>query len=296
MYRDDHEAALARVQALETELAAHTSDDRKIAALTREIADARTRVERAEAELQRMRSAAPSTPDTTSRGFLKSSPTTSTTETSSKSGIVTLVLLFGGLGAVYTFGAVVHRHHEAEHTAEAVEVTPVPAVGADRVLADGVARAIALAPGAELVAIDATGVHSDGDLDPQYGELAVELVRDNGPERIAPVDPNRPIGAPEPEHEVYLRYDCIRFVYTHGRWNDEWPATTMDIERLHSCIDTFETHPALRQHCTIAQIWQRARDAAPATAIAKLTLDATGWTFTIDDPRLHVERHDRDDC
>ncbi|HEV7553965.1 MAG TPA: hypothetical protein VGO00_00855 [Kofleriaceae bacterium] len=286
------------MQALETELAAHASDDRKIAALTREIADARIRLERAEAELRRMRPAA--TPATAPRssspsgpGVVKSSPTTQTTERST-SPVITLVVLFGGLGILYTVAAASRCQRDTKHAVEVLPTARPEAVAADRMLDDGVARAIELAPGAQLVAVEATGVRADGNLDPEYGELAVELVRDNGPEPTTRVDPNRPIGAPEPEH-VYLRYDCIRFVYTHGRWQDQWPSIKMDVERLHSCFHDFDTHPPLHPHCSIAQIWDRIHD-APATTVAKLTLEATGWTFTIDDARFPVERHERDDC
>jgi hypothetical protein len=289
MYRDDHEAALARMQALETELAAHASDDRKLATLTREVADARTRLEHAEAELQRMRSTTPP------RAAATSPVPTPAPEPAPGSGILTLAVVLGGLGALCAIATVAASWHETPRAAAPVKATPDPAVSGDRMLAEGIERATALALGAELVAIEATGVHADGSLDPKYGELAVELIRDRGPEPITPVDSSTPIGAPRLEH-VYLRYDCIRLVYTHGRWQDQWPAIKMDIERLHSCLDTFETHPPLRRHCSIAQIWQRARRHAPATAIAKLALDVTGWSFTINDPRLSVELHERDDC
>jgi hypothetical protein len=290
MYRDDHEAALARVQALETELAAHSSDDRKIAALTREVSAARARLDHAEAELRRMRSTAPPMTQTT-----PTTPTTEPTDLSSHAPVVTLLLLFGGLGAVYAFGVVVQHHDDAAVADKPVlTVTPL-AVNADQVVADGVSRAVELAPGAKLVTIEATGVRSDGNLDPDFGEVAVELVRDNGPEPVAQVDPRRPIGAPEPEH-VYLRYDCIRFVYSRGGWQDQYPAIRMDIERLHSCVHSFDGHPPVQRRCSIAQIWDRVRPYAPATAIAKLTLDAAGWSFTIDDRRFQVYRLESDDC
>lgn len=257
MYRNDHVAARARVRALEIDL------------------------DRARRVVDELESATPPV-----------HPTPATPSTMPWALVLIAATAIGGVVTIALANHASHSHRRAETTT--IAAPPPTRDAADRVIDDGIARAAELAPGARLVEISAEGILGDGTLDPDDGKLEVEMIRDNGPDPGPTVDPTRPIGAAMPER-FYFQYDCIRLVYAQGRWQDHWHISST-IERLHSCFDTFDRKPPVARTCSLPQVLARVRADVPATALARVVLDLTGWTYTIDDPRLRVYRRLDDDC
>ena len=133
-------------------------------------------------------------------------------------------------------------------------------------------------------------VRADGTLDPQYGEVDIELGKPEPPEPAD--DPDRPIGAPVPA--AAPTYDMMARCPAY-RWK-----AGVRTNRETSCL-MFGDGIA-RPKCSVREVWKRAIDkGAPEKALAVLQLSGPpmqSWKLSIDDdPRdIHFSIDVEDTC
>jgi hypothetical protein len=146
-----------------------------------------------------------------------------------------------------------------------------------------------------LHAISLASVRSDGTLHHVFGRVDLTLG-----DKLPPDDPRRPTGAPVVAPRRRTR--CPILNYHHGAWHDESEHLESNGGGRYStmigriCADAAPQLAAPR--CTTAQVWARAKAAGAPDGVATLTLDPTGWRFTIDDAtrEVHVAQTIPDDC
>jgi len=291
MFRDDHEAALARVNALEAELARERSNDaareHKLAQLEATLAKERARLASAEAELARHRPAPAKRPE----------PSVESDRTPGAPNVY--------LGSVIAIGVVLIfclvGLAKCMSKKAPVPERPVPARFIVKPLPDSISallpqirqRGEAMLPGSKLLELEAKGVTEDGALHPEYGELEATFQREAS--KTAPkVDPSVPIGAAPPEPESLLDdYECVYIV----RGPTEWRENVLNEHRMCAVGEMRKYDDPLVPNCTMKSIWARARaDGAPSDAIATIRLAKGRWTFEINDQRESHRFSYLDDC
>lgn len=291
MYRDDHDAALARIAALEADLARERSDDAaretKLAKLEAALVKERAELARLEAEVQRLRPAKPR-PPAPERPPEPGPPPAASTE----STYVRLGLFFTIVGLLIVVAAASRCGKRKRD----VEAPPPPRVAKmpdaiEGLVAEGRKRAAEVLPAGRLVRLDAKGVTENGELHPSYGELVLEFQADRPPPAAPEVDPSVPIGAAPPiERSRFDDYECKTLRHQNGQW------TISDIGMC-GLGDLYAGKSDLEPSCTTASIWQRAlRDGAPSGAIAEITLGSSSWQFAIRDQRASFTKNYPDDC
>ncbi len=145
------------------------------------------------------------------------------------------------------------------------------------------------APELGMSRIYAAYVRKDGTLDPTYGSLEVVMTHSDAPDGIVD-DPNRPTGAPIPEHALveHVRSRCPTLRLAKGAWSvDE-----------HGCG---KSKLLVSLRCTVAAVWTQAIAAgAPADAVASVERDAAlgFWKFTVSDKirKVDFKRYVDDSC
>lgn len=311
-YRDDHEAALARVDALQQELEREQGDDaerdRRIAELERELGEARKKLERAEQVLADVKR---ETPEPEPKPELASSePTQSDLRRSSLRppelapepaapesplakrpwAIMVVPLVF----LLVIIAIVASQSSESKSKSPREPTKPQPPVvraTPDEIsgyLVDARERARGKLSGSVLVAINAEGVARDGTLHPSYGKVTFEFERADPPERYQP-DSETPIGAPHREPSPYPTIQCRNFEYDARGYRE---GVLEDF-----CVGTgYEARSEQDPVCTMRAVWDMAiAGGAPANAIAAITFDGM-WHFVIDDPRASYRNNFTDSC
>ncbi|HEY5938033.1 MAG TPA: hypothetical protein VIU61_25460 [Kofleriaceae bacterium] len=290
MYRNDHDAALARIAALEADLARERSDDAaredKLAKLQAALVKERAELGRLEAEVQRLRPAKP-------KPALERPPEPSPAPAANgMSSHVRLGLFFTMMGLLIVIAAA-SRCGKRKKDVEApppLRIAKMPDA-IEGLWAEGQKRAAEVLPGGRLVTMTAKGVTETGELHPSYGELVMEFQADLPPPSEPRVDPSVPIGAAPPiERSTFDDYECKTLRHQSG----EWTVSTVTM-----CIlgDLYKGKSGLEPRCTTASIWQRALlDGAPSGAIAELRLDRHSWRFEIRDQRASFDKTYPDDC
>ncbi len=300
MYRDDHDAALARVTALSEELdrehAANTKRDARIRELTSALDDANVELARTKGELTRLRPP-PARPYVTPRPAVAPSPP-------SPGGPWKRVVV--GLGTVLVVAAIAGSKRTKNPSPPLpIRVTPPARALPDEVsalLPEALARGSQLLPGGRLISLTAHGIDAHGALHPRYGGMELELERNNAQPPPPPSDPEAPIGAPRPPEPAWERTSCAEIERSgDGTWND----------RTSYCFAAPD-QPAFVPACTMRALWERAiADGARRDALANISWASStmfdlmvvrdhqssySWHFVIDDPRAPFDHSYDDDC
>ena len=294
MFRDDHEAALARLQAVEAELANEKSKDvkqeQRLASLEAELRAAKAKLHETETELAKHRPPPPK-PAPTPAPFVEDA------QGVRPRSMLTLGLLAAVLVSVVGLAvwANIMSRRDSQHTR-----TPDPPK-AELALPDSIsallpeirARGEQELPGSRLVELSGEGITSEGALHETYGELEATFYRTVEPAEPE-VDPKLPVGAAPPvAHSPLDRHKCAYVKRTATGWRKD------GLAGFHLCIlgDRYERRSSLDPACTMKSIWQRAIvDGAPANGIAMISLQQSEWEFEINDQRLQFRRTYRDDC
>jgi hypothetical protein len=293
-YRDDHEAALARVNALEEELARERTDeaerDARLSALEAELRGAREKLAAAEVQLEELKPPA--------RPAAKPAPAPAPAP--ARAGDHWLLFsLIAGAAVIGIVIAVTTSRSDHDHDEEVRLPPPPPRVAAmpDRLstlLEEARRRAQELLPGSRIIEMRGEGIDEEGRLHPEYGSVLFRVHRTNPP--AAPsFDEDRPIGAPQPEPPPHEPYSCVTMTYGPGGWDEP---LIIDGEVFGYCAfgESDANDDAIAPACTAKSIWVMARrDGAPAGAIAAITYDGR-WTLRIADRRASFERDYDDDC
>jgi hypothetical protein len=295
-HRDDHDAALARADALQAELdrerASHAEQGDRIAALERELREARNRLEKAEATLGDIKPKKPAP----SPVFTDEPPPQEHDEGTAKIGLVIGVIVMGIIAAL-----AMAKCQTAERRGDAPPLEPSekPPFVADTLMKRGLERL-----GGEMlldeIAFDY--VKSDGTLDETHGRVRIETRKRRPPK--PPDDPNRPTGAPDPNaHDPMMDMmmsDCPEHYWSPSGWS----------QQRGSCM-SFGNAPVGRPGCTPASIVGRARADGAPEGLARVKVEWTylamprgledgwKWTFSITDHARNVSfsrDYDDRDC
>ena len=274
-HRDDHDAAIARADALQRELDHERASDgeqkARLEQAEKELASAKERLSSAEAELQRARREARPGPGAASPSASPSAQSVSGSpvpQPPSRAG-----LLFGGaLLAVFLICGglvIVCSSHEpgedpggtAREAAEAQQrPAPTPPFVADTLVAEGLSQ---LGGDHLLQSISIDYVRPDGTLDPTYGRIAVDSSR--APEPPPPDDPSRPTGAPS-ENPTAATLAVMMASCPQPTWTptDGWQVGEG------SCMTIGEL-PVGRPTCSTVKLWALARQEDAPEGLAKIT-------------------------
>jgi hypothetical protein len=305
--RDDHDAAIARADALQRELdqerASDSAQAERLGHAEKELAAARERLVRAEAELERARREArprPASAPSSSPASAGIAPSSAASGNAARSGW----LFAGGLVAVLLIcGGLVSLCHQGDRTEDtsgslpdpAAPSPPTPPFVADTLVGEGLAR---LGGSYVLETIAIEYVRSDGTLDPTYGRISVEST--HAPEPPPPDDPSRPTGAPTDDGSralAMMMSSCPRprWTPTDGWTVDDGPCITMG------------QVPTGRPSCSAKALWAMARQEDAPEGLAKITarwfIDTSNvrdgmrwewiWTFDLrDSPRGVAFQHE----
>jgi hypothetical protein len=150
--------------------------------------------------------------------------------------------------------------------------------------------------------LDIQYVRPDGTLDPSYGKVDIETTVRLEPDPPPPADdPNRPVGAPEPDRgrrrDPYLARAMAKCP------DIQWTSAGMRVTPEASC--SIMPREVLQPRCTVVGILALARDGgAPPNALGRIQFgqdvidNGQTWTFTVDDnPRdIHFRLEGKDDC
>ncbi len=261
MYRDDLEAALARADDLEKELARAREelsvDEDKIARLERDLAEARKRAK-----------AAPAPPAATATGKAKS-----------PRAVLIVLGVAVALGAAGVAFSTMASSSTNTSPAPSPSKTPSPEAGELFDVSVGYGQALAMArrtfPDAELLRIEAQYVDEQGRAHFKYnGEVRYRF---RSPSRAAaPPPPNsEPLGAPQTRRRPFCRLSVYAYKDHALRVSNGNDGDT-------DCGG--ESIPPPR--CTVAAVWARARaQGAPGGAIAEIDLDGRGWRLAVNSDR-----------
>jgi hypothetical protein len=266
--RDDHDAALARADALQAELdrerAAHAEQSERIGELERELAAARARLERAEEALGDIKPRKPVDADRPPR-----EPERMPDEARAKLGMMGAI----GLLLAIAMGIALCARNRGDDPGAAKATDPVavpqPPFVADVLVREGMARLTDDDLVVSDIHIDYIG--ADGTLDPTHGRITIKTVRRPPPK--PPDDPNRPTGAPEP-HASDRMVGMMMANCPQPYWS---PRYGWDLQRG-ACL-SFGEEPSHRPLCTPASIVGRARADGAPDGLARIHVD---WTYSID--------------
>jgi hypothetical protein len=288
MYRSDHDAALARIAALEADLARERSDDAaredKLAKLEAALAKERAELSRAEAELAKLRPPKPEPEPEPEPQDVMGPRSTYLGPMVAGSVLVLLIVIAA-----------------ATRCGKRKEDVPVPETPRIARIPDEIASLIAVAkkraqevlPGSRLLTVEGSGITEDGRVHPDHGALEAYFQVNVPPPKEPEVDPSVPIGAAPPVARSPLAdYQCTTLRYRNNEWSEDSVMGGM-------CVvgDLFKNTSDLEPRCTMASIWARAKaDGAPGGAIAEIRLQQYSWRFAIRDQRAMFEKSYPDDC
>ena len=259
--RDDHDAALARADALQVELDrernAHTQQGDRIEGLERELREARLRLERAEETLG----------DLKPRKSIEADNPRVDPPPESNGGARAGYMLGGGLLVVAMIIALAWCANRSGSESQPAE--PAPPTGPfvpDRLNEEGFAR---ISADLKLNKLEVDYVQTDGTLDATHGRIRIETRKPKPPKPAD--DPNRPTGAPEPGDPMLgMMMDNCPSQY--------WSPRSGWAEQRDSCL-SFGDEPVGQPRCTVAAILEHARvDGAPS-GLARVNVE---WTYMID--------------
>ena len=275
--RDDHDAALARADALQAELdrerEAQTAQSDRIAKLERELAEAREKLERAEETLGDLRPKKPVDAENPDRV----PPVRADADTRWKISLPIAAVCLVAIGGLVASRCGRERERHEPYTPPA---GPQPPFVVDRVLRDGLKL---VGPAHVIRKIKIDYVAADGTLDVMHGRVSIEVFTPKPPE--PPDDPDRPTGAPRPTSTSHLMQRCPQPSWTpsHG-WRE--------VEGI--CM-SFGREPTSSPRCTPGSIVGAARvDGAPE-GLARIEAnwsimdDQWEWTFSISDSVREVQ-------
>ncbi|HKE14819.1 MAG TPA: hypothetical protein VKB80_08155 [Kofleriaceae bacterium] len=318
--RDDHDAAIARADALQRELDRERASDgeqqERLEQAEKELASARERLASAEAELQRARREARPGPGATppaSSSQVSSAQSASSAPVPQASSRVGL--LFGGalLSVFLICGGLVSlcSSHEpgedpgdtAREAAEAAQSPPrpTPPFVADMLVAEGMAR---LGSNYLVQSVSIDYVRPDGTLDPTYGRISVDSTQ--APQPPPPDDPSRPTGAPT-EDPTAAALAMMMTSCPEPRWT---PSDGWKMGDDGPCMTIGEL-PVGRPTCSTVKLWALARQEDAPQGLARITarwfIDAASsqhgvqwawmWHFELRDDRRGVDfTHDFPDA
>ncbi|HEY5921944.1 MAG TPA: hypothetical protein VIV11_09755 [Kofleriaceae bacterium] len=303
MFRDDHEAALARLEAVEAELAKEKSKDvrqeQRLASLEAELRAAKSKLRETEAELAKHR---PPLPEPVALPKPASTAARPTSAEDAQLARRRAMLAFGLLAAAFVVGLSIYatkagREDSEYNTSTTEETKPQQKLALpdsiSALLPEIRARGEQELPGSRLIELSGKGITSEGALHETYGELEATFYRTVEP--VEPeVDPKLPVGAAPPvAHSSLDRHKCAYVRRTATGWQEH------SLAAFQMCVlgDLYEGRSALEPSCTMKTIWQRAiADGAPANAIAEISLQQSRWEFEINDQRLQFARTYSDDC
>ena len=256
--RDDHDAALARADALQTELdrerSAHAEQSERIQKLEAELREARTRLERAEETLGGIKPRKPLDVD-------RAPPQPE--DPSAKIGLA-LVAIVAVIGIGIAL-AKCNNGESSESAATSERTRPKEPFVADVLMKEGLPRVDGELLVSEL-AFDY--VRPDGTLDPTHGRVSITTKKRKPPK--PPDDPNRPTGAPEPHDPM------IGMMLGHCPVEYWSPMYGWD-EQQGSCM-SFGDEPPAPPRCTPASVVARARADGAPDGLARIHAE---WTYIV---------------
>lgn len=265
--REDHDAALARADALEAELqrerAKDAEQDQRVAELEAELAAARDRLAKAEQQLRSIKPNKPKPPP--------AAASTTAAHASPDGGDTrrVAVVLIGLFAAIMT--VMLGLRSCVDDSAKSVDSPSnglKPPFIADRLLAEGLEKV-----GREyrVREISIEYVASDGTLDPEHGGLDIATTKPPPPR--PPDDPTRPTGAPSGHDPVV---DMMIASCPQPSWNPRtgWAPPT-SYSGMGSC-SMFGEMPVGVPKCTVSGVVARARRDGAPEGLARVT--AT-WSF-----------------
>jgi hypothetical protein len=294
VFRDDHDAALARLKAVEDELARERDKDVKqesrLASLEAQLAAAKEKLRATEAELAKHK---PPEPRSQSKPAESSvTPRPPGRGAAIAAGMVLVLIVIVGIAMM--------RRGRQDHTAPsagrapAAQATPFMPDQISDLLNEMRTRANEQLPGARLVQVRSAGITPDGTLHDTYGKL--DAVFQHEVLIVEPeVDPNVPIGAaPRVEPSVLDRYKCVYISRTTRGWEDDSPLNSLGM----CALGDLWANSDLQPRCSMRSIWQRAiADGAPRDAIAEISFTTSNvWNFRINDQRMSFAQNYVDDC
>ena len=294
MFRDDHEAALARIAALEADLKRERSEDadraRKLARIEATLAKERAELARAEAELAKLRPAKPKPAPVRPAPV----PAPAADVPAAPNAYLAPVVFFGVMFVMIVIALATRCGKRGSIDPEEPSRTwPRVPDEVDKLVAEATRRGGEALAGSKMLTLELTGVTEEGKLHPEYGSLQAYFQVEAAPAPRPEIDPSVPIGAaPPPERSPFANYRCTTLTYQKGEWSAESLGDGI-------CItgELFKNQSALAPRCTTASIWARAiADGAPKGAIAEILLRPYGWRFSIRDQRVTFERNYEDDC
>jgi hypothetical protein len=287
MYRSDHDAALARIAALEADLARERSDDAaregKLAKLEAALARERIELARVEAELAKLRPKPKPPAPAPEPEAPKRTPST----------YLGTVVFFAVIALLLVIAMATQcNKRKADEPVHAVRFARVPDE-IDALLGAAKKRGHEVLPGSRMITISAKGVTEIGQLHPDYGELEADFQVTVSPPKGPDIDPSVPIGAAPPvDRSPFDDYKCTTLQYRNNEWTENSVLGGM-------CVvgDLYKNVSEIEPRCTMTSIWARARaDGAPGGAIAELRLQQGSWHFSIRDQRATFEKRYPDDC
>jgi hypothetical protein len=284
VFRDDHEAALARVTALQAELAREQADDadreQRLAALTAELAEAKSKLQRVESELASYKPAPSPAPEPLD--VITEPPQDADTRR-------TRVIVTFLIAVIVIFVLTLIAMRGSRDRDDRVNLPHVNNISADRLAVMAELRAVGnrYLPGSFLAEFRAEGVTRDGLLHAEYGNLHVQFAR--AMTQAPPPSPSEvPIGAAPPMPVPIA--ECVIATRTASGWNEDVTGAT-----VWPCM--LPREQALEPRCSMQQIWARAiAQGASQDAIATLKFLGSQWQFSINDQRFEFSRSYPDDC
>jgi hypothetical protein len=301
VFRDDHEAALARLQALEEELARERAKDvkqeQRLDSLEAQLAAAKEKLRQTEAELAIHKPPEPPRRESRLRPPAGSEPYPNPPLPPGRGAAIAAATLLIG---VVVIGLVMMKRSRTEDAGAGSATREVPAPESTPFMTDQVSDLLPdlraygheRLPGSRMVELEGKGITSDGSLHETYGAIdGTFYVKARRPE--PEVDPNLPVGAAPPVHASLDEHKCT-YVRRDAKGWAEHPMSVMNM-----CVmgDLFGQVSELEPSCSMRSIWSRAiADGAPADAIAEISLRRGLWHFTINDQRLQFRRTYSDDC
>ena len=290
MYRSDHDAALARIAALEADLARDRTDDAaregKLAKLEATLAKERIELARVEAELAKLRPPKPRpapVPESPEPPASVRPPTT----------YLGAVVFFAIVGLLLVIAMATQCNKRKADEPIPPRLTRIPDE-IDALIRVAKKRGQEALPGSRLITISAKGVTENGALHPDYGDLEAYFQITVSPPKDPDIDPSVPIGAAPPV--VRSPFDDYKCTTLHFR-NTAWTEDSSTLGGMCVVGDLFKNESEIEPRCTAASIWARAKsEGAPGGAIAELRLQHGMWHFAIRDQRATFEKIYPDDC
>ncbi len=272
--RDDHDAALARADALSDELererAKQAEQTEHVARLEAELTAARTRLGRAEEVLGKLKP--------TPEPVVASVVAPRAGEPQPKVSVRAAMMVGGIVVVVAVLAIMLARVDRDQHRSDSDEPRgPVPPFVADTLVAQGLAE---VTGDLFVREVHVDYVRDDGMLDETHGTIRVETGKLPPPR--PPDDPTRPTGAPN--HDDLSMTHMMIGSCRQPRWG---PRTGWQND-MGSCM-SFGARPTGTPTCKISAILALAKaDGAPASALARISASPDGgagwrWTYDVND-------------